>query len=192
MQFSNITKNLFLTNKYIFVDFDNTLFFTNKSNNLAYMKSISKFIPEFNINQVNNIDRITKNILQNLLYDYGDEVIQEIILYKKKIISSFNHLNKKNINLIHLLESLCYKNKIFLITCGDINRVLPIIEDNNIKNIFSKMIFSIDEDFKYDLIIHSEIKDKTIVFDDDYEQLTRIYNLGIDSSNLYQVKGVIL
>ncbi|MDG6895976.1 HAD family hydrolase [Volucribacter amazonae] len=176
------------TNNCILVDFDNTLFFTDEANNNAYKQAIIYYVPNFDLGIFSGIKRITgKDIKFILNNELNKSVLDKIISHKRMIVNNYIDMNVINKNLYDLLYKLKDDNFIFLVTCGNVERVYSIIKYFNLEFLFSKFIFSKCDDYKYNDIININNSTKVILFEDNINNLIKASDLGAKKEKLFYV-----
>lgn len=186
-----------LSFKYLLVDFDNTLVFTNEANNLAYRRSIE------DIAQMKMSDKQYQLVVSSMpdqritaagLYEIISEILNTILdvpkiaTYKNKIYPAFISYIQKNDVLIRALENIKSNPEItiILVTNANPRRVIPILDFFDLENLFERIFYTNNSLDKYSLVI-SQLNlepDNLIIIDDDQNQL--------DSAKLSSVSDIRL
>ena len=133
--------------KYVF-DLDNTLFYTDNINNYTYKISLLKF--GLDIKLVNNIKRITREIIVKKYPLISKKQLHSIIVKKEKIYPQFLEKIIPNKKLLRFLNSKGV-NDCILWTSASKKRVINILRYFNIENRFCKLMFSKKENIKEDV-----------------------------------------
>lgn len=186
--------------KYLLIDFDNTLVFTNESNNLAYRRAIE------DIAQIKISDEQYRLIISHM-YDgrITEKGFYEIILeilnmeldvpkiaaYKNKIYPAFISHTQKNEILISLLETAKANPYITTILATNANprRVIPILDFFNLERLFDRIFYTNSSSNKYPLVI-SELGlelDSLVIMDDDQHQLRLAKLFGVSEDRLKKI-----
>ncbi|WP_426877304.1 HAD hydrolase-like protein [Glaesserella parasuis] len=186
-----------LSFKYLLVDFDNTLVFTNEANNLTYRRSIE------DIAQMKMSDKQYQLVVSSMpdqritaagLYEIISEILNTILdvpkiaTYKNKIYPAFISYIQKNDVLIRALENIKSNPEItiILVTNANPRRVIPILDFFDLENLFERIFYTNNSLDKYSLVI-SQLNldpDNLIIIDDDQNQL--------DSAKLSSVSDIRL
>ncbi|MCT8673017.1 hypothetical protein KZ349_02880, partial [Glaesserella parasuis] len=153
-----------LSFKYLLVDFDNTLVFTNEANNLAYRRSIE------DIAQMKMSDKQYQLVVSSMpdqritaagLYEIISEILNTILdvpkiaTYKNKIYPAFISYIQKNDVLIRALENIKSNPEItiILVTNANPRRVIPILDFFDLENLFERIFYTNNSLDKYSLVI---------------------------------------
>ncbi|MBV6526224.1 HAD hydrolase-like protein [Ursidibacter maritimus] len=186
--------------KYLLIDFDNTLAFTNEANNLAYLRSIE------DISQIKVSDeqyqlivssmpdrRITKTGFYEIILEILNTGLDvpKIAAYKNKIYPAFMSYIQKNQALIRVLEDIKSNPeiKIILVTNANPRRVIPILDFFNLEGLFDRIFYTNDSLDKYSLVI-SQLNlnpDDVVIIDDDEHQLNSAKLSGVSGIRLVQI-----
>lgn len=186
--------------KYLLIDFDNTLVFTNESNNLAYRRAIE------DIAQIKISDEQYRLIISSMsdgriteigFYDIIFEILNmgldvpKIAAYKNKIYPAFiSHIQKNEI-LISLLETAKANPYIttILVTNANPRRVIPILDFFNLERLFDRILYTNGSSNKYPLVISQlglEL-DSLVIMDDDQHQLRLAKLFGVSEDRLKKI-----
>lgn len=189
-----------LSFKYLLVDFDNTLVFTNEANNLAYRRSIE------DIAQMKMSDKQYQLVVssmpdQRITATYLYEIISEILntsldvpkiaTYKNKIYPAFISYIQKNDVLIRALENIKSNPEItiILVTNANPRRVIPILDFFDLESLFERIFYTNNSLDKYSLVI-SQLNldpDDLIIIDDDQNQLNSAKLSGVSDIRLIKI-----
>ncbi len=169
------------TDDIILVDLDNTLVFTDKANNMAYLQAIKQFLPHVALPQT---QRITREFIQQNLPSIDKRIFNQIIEYKQSHFIHFLELTELNQEVYEwLLEHP--NNPIYLVTNAHQERAKQLLNYYQISELFDKQFYVKDEVNKYSEIINLE--NKVIIFDDEIKQL-RFWE-KFDNVRVFLIKG---
>lgn len=189
-----------LSFKYLLVDFDNTLVFTNEANNLAYRRSIE------DIAQMKMSDKQYQLVVSSMpdqritaagLYEIISEILNTILdvpkiaTYKNKIYPAFISYIQKNDVLIRALENIKSNPEItiILVTNANPRRVIPILDFFDLESLFERIFYTNNSLDKYSLVI-SQLNldpDNLIIIDDDQNQLDSAKLSGVSDIRLIKI-----
>lgn len=189
-----------LSFKYLLVDFDNTLVFTNEANNLAYRRSIE------DIAQMKMSDKQYQLVVSSMpdqritatgLYEIISEILNisldvpKIATYKNKIYPAFISYIQKNDVLIRALENIKSNHEItiILVTNANPRRVIPILDFFDLEGPFERIFYTNNSLDKYSLVI-SQLNlnpDNLIIIDDDQNQLNSARLSGVSDIRLIKI-----
>ncbi|EQA00177.1 phosphoglycolate phosphatase [Glaesserella parasuis SW114] len=192
-----------LSFKYLLVDFDNTLVFTNEANNLAYRRSIE------DIAQMKISDKQYQLVVSSMpdqritaagLYEIISEILNTILdvpkiaTYKNKIYPAFISYIQKNDVLIRALENIKSNPEItiILVTNANPRRVIPILDFFDLENLFERIFYTNNSLDKYSLVI-SQLNldpDNLIIIDDDQNQLDSAKLSGVSDIRLIKINPI--
>ncbi|ACL33393.1 HAD hydrolase-like protein [Glaesserella parasuis] len=192
-----------LSFKYLLVDFDNTLVFTNEANNLAYRRSIE------DIAQMKMSDKQYQLVVSSMpdqritaagLYEIISEILNTILdvpkiaTYKNKIYPAFISYIQKNDVLIRALENIKSNPEItiILVTNANPRRVIPILDFFDLENLFERIFYTNNSLDKYSLVI-SQLNldpDNLIIIDDDQNQLDSAKLSGVSDIRLIKINPI--
>ncbi|QKJ69182.1 HAD hydrolase-like protein [Glaesserella parasuis] len=192
-----------LSFKYLLVDFDNTLVFTNEANNLAYRRSIE------DIAQMKMSDKQYQLVVSSMpdqritaagLYEIISEILNTILdvpkiaTYKNKIYPAFISYIQKNDVLIRALENIKSNPEItiILVTNANPRRVIPILDFFDLENLFERIFYTNNSLDKYSLVI-SQLNldpDNLIIIDDDQNQLDSAKLAGVSDIRLIKINPI--
>lgn len=186
--------------KYLLIDLDNTLVFTNEANNLAYRRAIE------DIAQIKISDEQYRLIISSMsdgriteigFYDIIFEILNmgldvpKIAAYKNKIYPAFISHIQKNEVLISLLETAKANPYIttILVTNANPRRVIPILDFFNLERLFDRIFYTNGSSNKYPLVISQlglEL-DSLVIMDDDQHQLRLAKLFGVSEDRLKKI-----
>lgn len=189
-----------LSFKYLLVDFDNTLVFTNEANNLAYRRSIE------DIAQIKMSNKQYQLVVSSMpdqritatgLYEIISEILNtsldvpKIATYKNKIYPAFISYIQKNDVLIRALENIKSNPEItiILVTNANPRRVIPILDFFDLESLFERIFYTNNSLDKYSLVI-SQLNldpDNLIIIDDDQNQLDSAKLSGVSDIRLIKI-----
>lgn len=175
----------------IFVDFDNTLVFTDKANNAAYVEAIKTFLPEFDMSTFSSIKRLTKQDISAVLGRmYSDEIIQGILTMKNQIISKFSYLNKVNLPLVSLLQRFKEVCPVTLVTVGNRYRVESMLDFHGLSHLFVQKIYLNSVEEKKVFYIQLVKECVACIFEDQRCYFDAIAENGVILSSLFLIDNV--
>lgn len=189
-----------LSFKYLLVDFDNTLVFTNEANNLAYRRSIEDIAQMKMSNKQYQLvvsSMPDQRITATGLYEIISEILNtsldvpKIATYKNKIYPAFISYIQKNDVLIRALENIKSNPEItiILVTNANPRRVIPILDFFGLESLFERIFYTNNSLDKYSLVI-SQLNlepDNLIIIDDDQNQLDSAKLSGVSDIRLIKI-----
>lgn len=186
--------------KYLLVDFDNTLVFTNEANNLSYRRSIEDVAQMKMSNKQYQLvvsSMPDQRITATGLYEIISEILNtsldvpKIATYKNKIYPAFISYIQKNDVLIRALENIKSNPEItiILVTNANPRRVIPILDFFDLESLFERIFYTNNSLDKYSLVI-SQLNldpDNLIIIDDDQNQLDSAKLSGVSDIRLIKI-----
>lgn len=192
-----------LSVKYILVDLDNTLFFTNEANNLAYRKALEDdgiYLTDEQYQIILSLSsgRIDHSIIYTAVPDFADQCphFEAIIKRKERIFYGFLGFVKPNKTLIKTLyqmkdEALKTRTQyqFVLVTNAKSKRTHEILDFFQLDQLFDCVIHGNHLCNKFELAIkclNSE-PNEVIIFDDDAYQIKQAVEYGVPQEQTFLI-----
>lgn len=180
--------------KMVIVDFDNTLFDTNKANFISYKNTFKKYGTKFDIAMFRNYSGLNKKefyqkVLGKKAINITNDIYEKKKLYYIKNLK-FVKLNHQLISILHILKK--NKIKICLVSNASKDSVSIVLRKFRLDKFFNSIITSTDMlncksngvAFKKLMKKFGTNKKNTIVIDDN--------NLGIEASKKNNLQALIV
>lgn len=181
-----LTKKLDDAQTIIF-DMDDTLVYTSYANFISYQVAIFETIGVYIPTQE---QRFTKTTLKQMFPTLEDNLFQEIVSLKKEFFTYYMQNTRINYILSYVLKQYSGKKNLILSTNSMKSRAILLLKHHNLYRYFDTVFYKEHhKSNKYQTIVNELNIDinKTIVFENEIEQIDIAKGLGFLSENIFKI-----